>query len=671
MVNRYYSQDPNRRVLFSSPPLQEFERALNKAQTQYDTNFATLESLKGKYIDALPQDRATANELSKQWDSQIETLVKDAGGDYSTLSKGILELKNNMRKELSPGGKAHAIKSNFDLYQTSLKNNRERLNKGEITQDQLRLLNQKVANEYKGVGQADPLTGAYTQVEIPELAQFVDPSKDLRSLFEKAPKRKVKRIVPQSDGKGSIIYTTQETEDVDPNQLKTSGVGQLTSDPKYLNYLSQMADLQGLTGAQKLAYMQTKIDDEVSSLVPQYSGNFSNTQEQEIKLDQAYKLRADQQHDFAMEKLKQRNRIALEDHKDALKKMQEESPSGDNLSLLTLGQNATGQYQPVDPLKQEVDIPYTAPVGYLGQGGTSPELTAKGTRKSKVSIPEILSSPDKYKSVNTNLLRSIERANPSLPAATKWDIYNKSLSKDNYGLGVYYDQYDTPEAMKRDADVNFAKLGTGQVSVQFIDANTGKVQDVSASKQRELYQQYYDSKNRKANVAVLGKASTQTGQVIAGSVFSIPAENGYYVLGENNERANAYNQTTRKAAFGFIADDKEFGDPFEVYDASTRTRQQLVGVKTYEPTEAGYMQPKVRYAPYLGKNSDGTPKLARKSGGSHPSAKGEIDYLQSMNSFGEVQDLTPAHIEKLVRPELHLPVNKRSGDKETNTLIED
>jgi len=697
MVNRYYRNQAPATFQFSMPPLQAFERSLANAQQNSDENHLMVNNLRNQYIDALPQDRAQANKLQNQWESEIDSLVSNSGTDYSTITRGVLDLTQKMKKELSPGGKGYAIRQNYNIYREAAKVNKERLAKGDITQNQLRLLNQFVNTNYKGVGAADSDTGEYDLINVPDLASFVDPSIELTKLAQGMPRRKTKSIIPTSDGKGGLIYTTKETEIVDPAELRQSATSRLVSDPKYLSLLNQNAELMGLQGADRLDYITTTLQKEVDALVPSYSGNFNDTNEIKLLMDPMYAFNKGFQNDVSMELMKQKGRMALEDHKAMLRGKQKENQDAgtdsDNLSLLTLGQNATGQYPLVDPTRQEIEFPVGKTFDYSPWAPANITLMQRNVSGiKKVDIADILSSPAKYKGkVNTTLLQAVVKNYPDKTASQKWELYNTGLQKDDYGVGIYYHAYETPEAMKRDADVNFPKMATGQLSVQFVDSNTGQVSDVSAAKQRELYSLHYDAKTRKANVSVLGKSSSQTGSTIVGSVMSIPGENGYYIMGDNNERMNQYNNSTRKKAFGFIAADEKYSEPFEVFDGNSRI--QVIGIKDYiiNP-ETGNLTPKVRYAPYRGKNSDGTPKVAMKSpfGGTtttttprspylDPLGKDlttttidtdNIDYFTSLNEFGEPYEWSPANIEPLIRPRMNVPVNKRSGDKEENTPIE-
>lgn len=671
MINRYYRNPQEIDFQLSAPPIRDFVRALDAAQKSYDTNFDTLSTLKNRYVDSLRQDRAEANSIQQSYETRINDMVNSVGGDYSKLNDQVRSLKADMMKEYSPGGKAYAIMMNKKQYDTEIARQKQRLGKGEVTEQQLQLLDKYVQDNYKGIGSIDPLTGSYNQLSMPDLAEYVDPTKDLRDTFSKAPKRKVRRVVPQSDGKGHIIYQTVETEEVDPNQLQSSGYAQLASNRKYLNYLSNLAQLSGKTPQETQAFLNDSATNLVKGLVPEYSGRFSDIQETDVKTDDIAKLSLQYQNDVKLEGVKQRNREKLARLKNEL----ENAPTpmnSDNIQLLTVANNATGLYSPVDPSKQELEVskqvPGANPFGsYAGARIPTSDTTIK--IKQKISIADVLSTPEKFPQVNTELLRSIEREHPELTAQQKWTLYNDGLQRDDYGSGVYINAYDTPEAMKRDADVAITKMGTGQADLMYVDGKTGKVVEVPAARQKKLFEQIWDPKKRSAQVSVLGKTLSQTGNVPVGSAFASPVEGetGYYILPELEERMRNYNNTTRVKAFGFINQNKSQGDAFDVYDAANKTRHQLMGIKTYETDPStGSLIPKVRFAPVAG-YKDNKPIPATKN----VDGKDIPDYLQSVNEFGEPYDLTPAHIELMIRPEIRYPVNKRSGDKESNTLIED
>ena len=114
-VNRFYRRTPYDIGLYV-PPVDAVREALQYAQKQYDTNYILASQVKDHFINALPQDRQAANEIQQRWQGQVDQIVNDAGQDYSRIGRQLGKLMSDIRREYNPGGKAHAITSNFGNY---------------------------------------------------------------------------------------------------------------------------------------------------------------------------------------------------------------------------------------------------------------------------------------------------------------------------------------------------------------------------------------------------------------------------------------------------------------------------------------------------------------------------------------------------------------------------
>ena len=136
---RYYTGDPYKGSLYT-PPVDFISKALEGAQQTYDTNFLTAETLKNKYVETLAQDRARANEIQKSFEDKINTTVSQYGFDSGAASRELVKLKGEMEKIYGAGGEAGAMTSNLANVTDSIKRERVRLAKGEITQEQLNAL---------------------------------------------------------------------------------------------------------------------------------------------------------------------------------------------------------------------------------------------------------------------------------------------------------------------------------------------------------------------------------------------------------------------------------------------------------------------------------------------------------------------------------------------------
>lgn len=651
MVNRYYDSRRPQQYQFSAPPVDAALDAMKIAQQQYDTNFMAAADLKNKYITTLEQDRAGANQLQAEWQKSIDDVVTKANGDFSVISKDLYGLTKRMEKDLSPGGQAYAMQQNYKAYQDAQAYNRERLKSGKITAEDFNLLNRSVTKSYKGVGTKDPLTGDYEKILIPELNDYYDADNAATEFLQKLPKKTVEETVPTVKD-GYITYSTRKVERIDPKEATTGLQSKLLTDDKFVQYAKQKAQLMGVD---PLTYIASVVDSIASKQVPIYSGTMSDTTGTKITGDPVELQRRKMSNDWALQKDRQRHQVAMKALDDKKAEMEAAGQNASSLALVSVSDSSTGRYKPIDD-KGIVEGGAQSRSGSSAFTGTmfgaSPSR-APVSGATKVSFADVMKNPAKYQgAVNTELVKSIEQQyGNSITEGQKRELYNKSLDADVYGKGIYVNQYRTPEAQKRDADVLFPRLATGQVGLWKIDTKTGNVIEVTSPQaKKDLYNNVYDVEKRHAKQVVIGRTSPQGGGVPYGAYFTDPKDGTAYVLAENEERMNQFNQKDRKAAFGYANSDKAKGDPFELMLGNAKTQVQWE--KRYVPDPAtGVMKPQILY-----RSND--PKDANDP------------YLWYKDAQGNKQYYTPAHIEQAILPAQALPINKRSGTKDYNTNIE-
>lgn len=650
MVNRY-SRSQQRNYEFYAPPVDAAVQAMQMAQERYNQNYAALEDLKNKYIPSLEADRAQANALQKQWEDAINNVVTNANGDLSSISKEVYSLGKQIQKDLSPGGLGHAIQSNYAAYQDALARNRERLKAGKINAQDLNLLDNYVKTNYQGVGQIDPLTGQYSQINIPELSDYYDVNKSVTDLLTKLPKKKVSETVPTVKD-GYITYSTKETEKIDPQEAQKALVGKLYGDNAFMAYATQKAQLMGVD---PLQYVQGVVENAATQQLPAFTGEMSYNEALKISGDPVELQRRKLANDWALQKDRQRHQIAMKALEDKKAEMEAAGQNSSNLALVSVSDSSTGRYKPIDEkgLVSNMTAGILTSSPHAGSVFGSSSLMTPASPGTKISFADVMKNPDKYKgTVNTELIKSIEQQyGNTITEGQKRELYNKSLETDVYGKGIYVNQYRTPEAQKRDADVLFPRLATGQVGLWKIDTKTGQVQEVTSSREKkDLYANVYDAEKRKAKQIVIGRTSVQGGNVPYGAYFTDPKTGEAYVLAENEERMNQFNQKERKAAFGYANSDKNIGEPFNLNIGGRNT--PVVWEKSYVPDPStGVMKPQIRY-----KSVD--PKDAADP------------YLWASDGAGGKSYYTPANIEAAILPQQNLPINKRSGTKDYNTDLE-
>lgn len=238
-VNRYQTAQTYQGSLYT-PPVDLVAAAMEHLQQRYDKNFAIANEIKNNFIPSLPQDRAVANEMQKTYEKKIDDIVNGYGGDYSQASEDLNKLLYSIKKDYGPGGKANAIISNFQNYQDWRKQSQELIEKGKVLGEDLNLADRYYMEEYKGIGNFDPVTGSYNRFSPDTLTEYVNPDKVIQEVYKnfKPQKYKIGRTVFKN---GKQIYTEQETEGITPERLYPSFATALGADPKFGQYVAQKA----------------------------------------------------------------------------------------------------------------------------------------------------------------------------------------------------------------------------------------------------------------------------------------------------------------------------------------------------------------------------------------------------------------------------------------------
>ena len=244
-INRFYKSEP---VQFQYPEtaLQPLMVALDSRQKRYDTALDLSEQLKTTFVSALPQDRAVADQWSQNLSSNIDEMIANVDGDYSSIYGNIRKLRSQVAQDLSPSGKMGAIQNHFTRFQEALAQGRERLKKGDITQGQLSDWVDYTMRSYSGVGEKDPITGNFNPLNTEDISNYISGydvaqkiAKDLPSIFD------AKEFVGIDPSGNWIVKRGEKTETVSPERVKAAVEGALYSNKEYMDYLSQMFRFKG------------------------------------------------------------------------------------------------------------------------------------------------------------------------------------------------------------------------------------------------------------------------------------------------------------------------------------------------------------------------------------------------------------------------------------------
>lgn len=594
----------------SRPPVEFIGKGLEQLQEQYDTNFMYADQLKNKYISALDPDRARANQLQDEYEKQVEAVVQKYSGDYSRASKDLYTLNSKITKDFSPGGEAHAIQSNYDVYQKALAANQELSQKGKITATQMGLWKDNLDRGYKGAVKNPD--GTFTYLNPESISHYPDGlDKTLTEIATKAPLRKqsITREVP--DGKGNYVKVTEEVEVVDDNQLGFMVETALAQNPEYVSYLSQMARWQGKDPSKAV---EDATRDYVKSYKQLYGGVRSSKDAQELSSDPVWLAKYNAGVRFQLQAKEHAFKRAFEKEKQQA----EVSAGGtDQISLLTPVNNKYAGF---------------SEVGRSFWTGKWP------------STDEAIRSKDS--SYDIKLLQSIKQARPGLQDGDYWEIYNNTLQGDNYGKGIYLRQFQTSQAMEEEAQRKVPQMLTGGMDVWVVDNKTGSTRPLTGTELKEAHAKLWDKEKNKPTGTALGKSSTQNGHVGFGTVMQAPSGE-IYVLGETDERMR---QTSNQAQALF----SERGTAsIKIGDADVDVQAETY--REYDPVNH-LMRSKQRFY-VLGIDDDGNVGPGKKT-----------LLTKSNGSAWEQNDMEHALYGSEI--DKYLPRNKRSAAKETETVYE-
>jgi len=223
-------------------PFDELARGLKQKQNTQDAAIKDLEAQKelAAKLNSLPQDRVEAISLIDNIYEQSNAL--STGVDLTTREgmTAVQMLKDGVRKEFSPGGKANAIETNLNTYNEWDKRQQEKLAKGTIKKEQYEFGSKFLMNNYSGVGEFNPITGMYNSFNTEEIADYVNVNDRLKELVKdtKANATNVTTDAISGDEKW-IITTTDGLREVTEREIMEIAIQKLYRDDNTISYLSQ------------------------------------------------------------------------------------------------------------------------------------------------------------------------------------------------------------------------------------------------------------------------------------------------------------------------------------------------------------------------------------------------------------------------------------------------
>lgn len=655
-IGRYFQPTPYEGQLYT-PPLEVIAGALEKAQKQYDTNFMITEKLRNKYIEALPQDRARANQLQQSFEKQIDDVVAKYNGDYGAATSDLYKLTSNMTKAFSPGGEAYAIQSNYGVVQDSLKRERERLAKGEVTADQLDLLQSYYYKQNPTT--FDKTTQSYSSINPLDLAKYVDEAKAAEEIISKVPTRKRKQdVFAGMAPNGDYMYETQEVEWKDPTETAVALDQGLFSNDAYTNYTMQLAQLAGIDPVQ---YRDAVRQEYINSVIPARTGIMSQSSTNKFVDNWMLKKKVDLQNSLTLEAVKQKNRKEMEDIKSGAAAMEGRPPSllaiqkGNNSGLPDLPETmGTGQSNSLIKAALFPVLGIAAP--FLG--GVLPE-----EKSTPVNVGSLIKDYESGKQlpyqVNVPMLKSIKASHPNLPDSDIIKLYNdKKNGIQQYGE-IHMDQYETTSSQREEAKRILPLISAGRVRIQKVNPDTGEVKELDADERISFTNSMQKAaKDKSPNFAALGKSRTASGKVFYGTVMADPnGDRNFYVIKEPRADIELVQEAVLDKAFGFLhKPNMEVGDPFLLNIGGQDT--PIIGYKRYVD---GELTPEYWLAT---RNSKGAlvPDFARPDG-----------MLTNRDQYGREYPIGPTELEKLIltQQDVHSTFPRETRPKFNNEINEE
>lgn len=195
-------------------------------------------------VGAMAQDKPRKDALIAKYESQIDTKLKEVGGDYTKMLPFVKEMRREVNAELKRGELAN-IQSNYNKYNSWYQENKKRAEEDGRLED-FNLLNDKTLSEYAGAGTVDN----FQDLKITELVKGQDVYGDAREIMSqmKGDKRVSFSNWMSAKGPGALeefLYEKQikTIEELTPQMIQEGVISGLQNDPKYQGYLNQKSDL--------------------------------------------------------------------------------------------------------------------------------------------------------------------------------------------------------------------------------------------------------------------------------------------------------------------------------------------------------------------------------------------------------------------------------------------
>jgi hypothetical protein len=250
--------------------LEAFARPLSDMQAKFDTVKQEIEATDFA-LSRLSQDDPRAKDLLKEIETKRDQLAENlmATGNYRQASSKLLELNKVYNKD----EETNAIKSNYTAYQEAVKKQKERVDKGEITQKDYDLWDFRAKHSFQGT-QYDKNTDTYSSINVHPRMKNME--KELREESLKLAGMAPEQVVEEMQRRGVDAFTTETIQNMrtfrDRDQVAREIEQFLRTSDQYKNWVQEDADYKWYYSANTDPEFKEKY---VSSVAGQYDARIN------------------------------------------------------------------------------------------------------------------------------------------------------------------------------------------------------------------------------------------------------------------------------------------------------------------------------------------------------------------------------------------------------------
>jgi len=219
---------------------------LDAKQKRFDTGYELSNELDNQYIDSLPQHRARANAIQQEWEKKKEDIINQYQGDYSSAYRDLRKLKQDMQRQINPGGEANAImtqkKAFSDWYEAASKD--REVNPESVNAAYNYYMNPESKGYIKDITK-DPITGSYNIVTPEQVIGYTNPDDVILPAIKQLEAQGYEREQDSING-GWIMRNKESGEVLSAERIADTAYRALDNDKNFVNAQKQMARFRNI-----------------------------------------------------------------------------------------------------------------------------------------------------------------------------------------------------------------------------------------------------------------------------------------------------------------------------------------------------------------------------------------------------------------------------------------